>query len=284
MPDTAAHLRIGADPAALAQSEAVALARTSPRLDLHSLARPSYTDLSRECFVPVQLPAIPDSSSKPVQLTTQFVPRLSTASIRRVKLHALAELPSSSRSEVQEVHWVDKHSGFTHPASIAGPAELVLMQRRLLHRQEPQLAAQRALLSGGGVRPKYYTNPESGRKWAAPTDCPAEGYKGPYAVPEVNIDWGGLDAKPIKQRVCAETFDPNAPQQMCGHLSFVELDAVMAYKQAVAWWATGDDRHAKAAFEIVAAWTRNSSRWGVKTRNGPLEAAWGVAGEQRTPA
>jgi hypothetical protein len=162
---------------------------------------------------------------------------------------------------------------------MAGPAELVLMQRRLQARQQPQHAAQRALLSGGGVRPKYYIVPETGLKWAPPVDCPPEGYKGPYAIPEVNIDWGGIDAKPLDERVCSDSFDPEAPQNLCGHLSFVELDAVMAYKQAVAWWATDDDRHLRAAVDIVAAWGSNSSRWGVKTRNGPLEAAWGTASE-----
>jgi hypothetical protein len=94
----------------------------------------------------------------------------------------------------------------------------------------------------------------------------------------VELDWGGIDAKPPQRRVCAESFDPNAPPQLCGHLSFVELDAVMAYKQAVAWWATGDSRHASAALEIISAWSSNSSTWGMKTRNGPLEAGWGVAG------
>jgi hypothetical protein len=129
------------------------------------------------------------------------------------------------------------------------------------------------------VRPKYYTVPETGRRWAVPTDCPVAGYRGPYAVKEVQIDWGGVDAKPLQQRACAQSFDPNAPQQLCGHISFVELDAVMAYKQAVAWWATGDRRHAETALDIVAAWSGNDTRWGVRTRNGPLEGGWGVAGE-----
>lgn len=280
-PDTASHQRIGADPAAIAQSEAVALARTSKRLDLHPLTRPSYSHLQPSCFVPVQLPTFPADKSSAPEISTQFVPRLSGQDIRRVKVHALEQLPASTLAEVRKHQWVSEHSGFLHPAGLAGPAELVLMQQRLQRRVQPQYAAQRSLMTGAGVRPKYYTVPATGRKWAPPTDCPVAGYKGPYAVPEVNIDWAGVDADyaASQKHVCAETFDPNAPQQLCGHLSFVELDAVMACKQAVAWWATGDSRHSANAAEIVAAWARNSSRWGVKTRNGPLEAAWGIASE-----
>lgn len=277
--DPAPHLRIGHDPTAMAQSEAIALARTSRRDDLHPMSRPRFMDLREECFVPVQIPSIPFDSSKPVEVTTQFVPRLSTASIKRVKLHAFQQLPESVKELVGTLHSVDKRSGFVHPASVAGPAELALMQKRLQHKVQPQYAAQRMLLTGGGVRPKYYTNPETGRKWAPPTECSPEGYKGPYAIRDIDIDWGGTDAKPLSQRMCADSFDPNAPQHMCGHLSFVELDAVMAYKQAVAWWATGDRRHAKTAIDIIAAWTRSNSHFGMKTRNGPLEAGWGIAGE-----
>jgi hypothetical protein len=279
VPDTDSHQRIGADLAAVAQSEAVALARTTRRVDLHHTTRPMFEDLHPDCFVPVQLPSIPANQSNPVEISTQYAPKLSTADIRRIKAHALEQLPASMRARIADLQWVHHNSGFTHPASLAGPAELVLLQQRLQNRQQPQLAAQRALLSGGGVRPKYYTVPETGRRWAVPTDCPVAGYRGPYAVKEVQIDWGGVDAKPLQQRACAQSFDPNAPQQLCGHISFVELDAVMAYKQAVAWWATGDRRHAETALDIVAAWSGNDTRWGVRTRNGPLEGGWGVAGE-----
>jgi hypothetical protein len=272
------HRRLIADHNTVAQSEAIALARTTSRVDLHAVSRPSFVGSPPQCFVPVQLPAIPDSSSKPVDVTTQFAPRLTPSDIKLVKAQAMQQLPPSISHKVKQLSWVDKRSGFTHPASIAGPAELVLMQHRLDAKQQPQYAAQRSLLTGGGVRPKFYTHPESGRKWAPPIDCPPEGYKGPYAIPEVELDWGGIDAKPPQRRVCAESFDPNAPPQLCGHLSFVELDAVMAYKQAVAWWATGDSRHASAALDIISAWSSNSSTWGMKTRNGPLEAGWGVAG------
>lgn len=280
VPETTSRQRVGADLAARAQSEAVAMARTTRRLDLHPSARPSWEDLHPSCFVPVQLPAVPHNSSLPVQVTTQFVPKFSTDDIRRIKAHALDQLPVSTSSRITDLQWVHHSSSFRHPASIAGPAELVLMQQRLQDGQQPQLAAQRALLSGGGVRAKVYRVPETGRPWAAPTDCPVAGYKGPYAVRHVEIDWGGLDAKPLQERLCAASFDPNAPQQLCGHLSFVELDAVMAYKQAMAWWATGDSRHAQTALDIVAAWSSSNARWGVRTRNGPLEGAWGVAGGQ----
>ena len=277
VPDTTSRQRVGADLAARAQSEAVAMARTTRRLDLYPSARPSWDDLHPSCFAPVQLPAVPHNSSLPVQVTTQFVPKLSTDDIRRIKAHALEQLPVSTSSRIADLQWVHHNSSFRHPASIAGPAELVLMQQRLQDGQQPQLAAQRALLSGGGVRAKVYRVPETGRTWAAPTDCPVAGYKGPYAVKAVEIDWGGVDAKRAE---CAESFDPNAPHQLCGHLSFVELDSVMAYKQAMAWWATNDSRHAQTALDIVAAWSSSNARWGVRTRNGPLEGAWGVAGGQ----
>lgn len=282
---TERNQRLGTDLAAVAQSEVVALARTTKRFDLHPMSRPGFDSLRAACFVPVRLPAIPANSSQPVDISTQFVPKLSTPDIKDIKLHAMEQLPQANRAEFEHLHWVNSTSGFIHPAAIAGPAELVLMQKRLAGKRQPQYAAQRSLLTGAGVRPKYYNSPETGRKWAAPTDCSPQGYKGPYAVPVVDIDWGGLDVKHTgKGQRCADTFDPNAPQQMCGHLSFVELDAVMAYKQAVAWWATGDARHAQAAIDIIAAWAGNSTHWGVKTRNGPLEAGWGVAGESLNAA
>lgn len=277
-PETNSNLRIGADPAALAQSEAVALARTTRRTDLHSLARPGFQHLHPRCLVPVRLPVFPLNSNSHVEVMTQFVPRISSQDIRRIKSRAMEHLPVHTRVKIQKLQWVDEVSGFVHPAALAGPTELVLMQERLHSKQQPQYAAQRALVTGGGVRPKFYTNLQTGRKWAPPTDCPPEGYRGPFAVPDVDIDWGGLDAKPPKKKMCAETFDPNAPQHMCGHLSFVELDATMAYKQAMAWWTTGDKRYAEAALDIIAAWAGNRTHWGVKTRNGPLEAGWGVAG------
>ena len=263
--------------AAVAQSDAVALARTSTRDDLHPMAQPNFDHLHSKCFVPVQLPAIPQSSKDPVLLSTHFAPRISTEDIRLVKAQAAEHLPSSIKNKTQQLQSVSKVSGFVHPAALAGPAELMLMQERLQQQKQPQWAAQRSLLSGGGVRPKFYSVPGTGRKWAPPTDCPPEGYRGPYAVREIDIDWGGADFRPVQQRPCAKSFDPHAPQQLCGHLSLVELDAVMAYKQAVAWWATGDSRHAQIALNITTAWARTNSHQGVKYRNGPLEAGWATA-------
>jgi hypothetical protein len=45
-----------------------------------------------------------------------------------------------------------------------------------------------------------------------------------------------------------------APQSICGHVAFIELDAQMSYKQALAWWATGDERYANNALRIIDAW------------------------------
>jgi hypothetical protein len=60
-------------------------------------------------------------------------------------------------------------------------------------------------------------------------------------------------------------------------VAFVELDAQMAYKQAVAHALTGNESYALNALDIVDAWARHNKHWGLQDENGPLEAAWGVA-------
>jgi len=51
----------------------------------------------------------------------------------------------------------------------------------------------------------------------------------------------------------------------------------MAYRQAVAYAATGDERHAKKAMHIIQAWATTNKEFGPEDRNGPLEAAWGCS-------
>ena len=73
---------------------------------------------------------------------------------------------------------------------------------------------------------------------------------------------------------CPANYPANAPSYMCGHYSFVEIDATMSYRSALAYVATGDERYAQQAMGAVAAWARNNSVFGLSERNGPLEAAW----------
>lgn len=73
---------------------------------------------------------------------------------------------------------------------------------------------------------------------------------------------------------CPANYPKDAPLTQCGHYAFVELDATMAYKNAVAYAATGDERFAVRAMEAVQAWARTNKVFGLAERNGPLEAAW----------
>eukprot|EP00878_Enallax_costatus_P046268 GHUV01056038.1.p1 GENE.GHUV01056038.1~~GHUV01056038.1.p1 ORF type:complete len:102 (+),score=2.77 GHUV01056038.1:212-517(+) len=55
----------------------------------------------------------------------------------------------------------------------------------------------------------------------------------------VQIRYGGSDASGT---VCPSNYPPTAPQDQCGHESFVELDGQMAYKMAIAYHVTNDTR------------------------------------------
>lgn len=48
----------------------------------------------------------------------------------------------------------------------------------------------------------------------------------------------------------------------------------MAYKYAMAYAANGDARHARQALAIIAGWVRTNKVFGLKGKNGPLEAGW----------
>jgi hypothetical protein len=52
------------------------------------------------------------------------------------------------------------------------------------------------------------------------------------------------------------------------------LPSTMALKQATAFHATGDARHAVNAFAIIKAWAETNKSWDLIGQNGPLEAGW----------
>jgi hypothetical protein len=47
-------------------------------------------------------------------------------------------------------------------------------------------------------------------------------------------------------------------------------DAQMAYKQALAFAATGDEAHAETAQRIMEGWATVNKAWGLQYENGPL--------------
>jgi hypothetical protein len=85
--------------------------------------------------------------------------------------------------------------------------------------------------------------------------------------------YGGINDP--SQGQCAANYPPGAPLHICGHVSFVELDGQMSYKQALAFWATGGVRHARTALRIMSGWAAVNKVFGpAMDGNGPLEAAW----------
>lgn len=81
-------------------------------------------------------------------------------------------------------------------------------------------------------------------------------------------------------RACPTNYPPFAPLGICGHISFVEMDSQMVYKQALAFHATKDPRYAQNAFAIITAWANANKQFGGQ--NGPLEAGWGLAAMARS--
>lgn len=77
---------------------------------------------------------------------------------------------------------------------------------------------------------------------------------------------------------CPPNYPASASLPACGHTSFVELDSAMAYKYALGYAATGDERYAQRAAEILRAWASTNREFGVPTANGPLEASWWAGG------
>lgn len=48
----------------------------------------------------------------------------------------------------------------------------------------------------------------------------------------------------------------------------------MAYKSAMAYVVTKDERYAELAVNATQAWATTNKYFGLSDRNGPLEAAW----------
>jgi hypothetical protein len=156
------------------------------------------------------VPAFSSSNQTTEALNTmyQVVPVMTKNLIRRVKTAALMQAAASqqpgtpaadslqvslpepgsnttsngSSIEVDFMAWSSIHavSGFRHPATCAGAAELAFMLRQLRKGAEPQASALHSLLTGLRVPPKVL-NPVSG--WSPPTDCSPDNYTGPYQMP-----------------------------------------------------------------------------------------------------
>lgn len=86
--------------------------------------------------------------------------------------------------------------------------------------------------------------------------------------------WGGGEED---TSVCPPNYPVYAPRGICGHVSFVEMDSQMLYKQALAYYTTKDERYAQNVFAVVNAWASTNKGWGMPSQNGPLEAGWGIA-------
>ncbi|KAF8067393.1 MER3 [Scenedesmus sp. PABB004] len=301
--------------AATADAAQQAVAASTPRGDLAGdLAwPPRYYFGSCTSQLSAQVPVF-DGASRSVWVKAFPVPALPGDLIQRVKAKVYAGLPQAVRDDIGRMRTYSAASGFQvcvvcaharcaeaarprgrrlaaaapsaprpprraaqHPVAGPGPVELAVMRYRLAAGGRVAVAARDSLLTGAGVRPKVRVNPD-GSTWAPPTSTPGDGYFGPLPMPKAAMRWGGADAAP---GTCPPNYPARAPAGACGHVSFVELDAQMAYKLALAWHATGDDRHARKAFQILDAWAGANREWGVRWENGPLEAGWGVAAMAR---
>lgn len=100
-----------------------------------------------------------------------------------------------------------------------------------------------------------------------------------FACFNARCRWGGWEESTT---MCPANYPKFAPLGICGHISFVEMDAQMVYKQALAYYATKDTRYAQNVFSTVSAWASTNTAWGLSSQNGPLEAGWGVAAMARS--
>lgn len=220
----------------------------------------------------VQLPSFSLDAAGRTQmpaLQIQAVPALTKDVIRRVKDRAIQLGSKTLRAKYAALNSINAASGFRHPGGFASAAELAAMQTKLAVGGQPQAAARDSLLKGTGVPPKVYPG-----GWYFRTDCPAD-YSlttGPLPMAKLEADYGGTA---IDQSACPAKYPGGAPRSLCGHISFVEADGMMAYKQALAYFATGDQRYASQSAAILTAWSSSNTVFGLRNKNGPLEAAWG---------
>ncbi|KAF6262671.1 chondroitin AC/alginate lyase [Scenedesmus sp. NREL 46B-D3] len=281
------HLPAAAAAAAAAAAQPAAnVASDIPRNDLDPtggyLSSPPAYPYST-CGIPSQVASVPAftlvNGRTEYTLANFAVPRLNKTLIQRVKSAAQARLPSSVRSSIASMRSVHSASGIIHPGSGAGAVELALLLSRLSSGSAVQLAAKSTLIDGTGVLPKNRAA-NGGGVWAPPTNCPVTGYQsaGSLAMPNMQVRYSGINAAGIN---CSAAYDARAPTTICGHISFVEMDAQMVYKMALAWYATGDSRYASQVLSIVNAWAAINKDWGWHWENGPLEAGWGIAAMAR---
>ncbi|WIA13695.1 hypothetical protein OEZ85_007252 [Tetradesmus obliquus] len=253
---------------------AAALPPKPARPDLE--ATPSITYPASSSSNTALLPTFGGSPAN-VTYVEQAVPKLDKQTIQRVKAAAIAALPADLQASIKSIKTVGP-SGFQHPSCMVSPAELAVMKDRLNNGQQPQTMAKDALLTG-----KYYAfdakiaAPKSFKGWVLPYDTPATGYAGPYPIEKVCIGYGGSTSLTSFPPVGAAANLPKEAGSSYQHLAFVELDSTMAIKQATAFHATGDSRHAVNAFAIIKAWAATNKSWDLIGQNGPLEAAWGIA-------
>jgi hypothetical protein len=140
--------------------------------------------------------------------------------IKKVKaaaMNALRENPGTAEiaTTYDRLRFVDSTANLIHPGGVAGPAELSLMLYRVKNGQQPTITARDNMLSGRDVPKKIYPG-----GFFPPVDTP-QTYSGPYAMPNVQADYGGVGNSEIPP---PPNYPANAPKPQAAHISFVELD------------------------------------------------------------
>lgn len=69
--------------------------------------------------------------------------------------------------------------------------------------------------------------------------------------------YNGFSLESIKD--CPKNLPRGVPAGQCAHIALVELDARQAYKQAVAFWATGNYKYAQTTLKIIDAWSTTNT-------------------------
>lgn len=238
------------------------------------------------CVAKVQVLVPTFTVPQAVSYTSVTAPQLTGTQIQRVKARGLSmtyKIAGSLRRAVMRMRVAGRRTAvaatsFAHPSALMSPAEVALMQQRLSASISPQTGARDSLLTGATVPPKFYRF-NATVVWSPPVDTPVSWSPGPYAMAKVATKYGGWEVTPP---ACPANYPAFAPRGICGHISFVEMDGQMMYKQALAYLATKDLRYAQNAFAIANAWANTNKAWGVSSENGPLEAGWGIASMARS--
>lgn len=114
------------------------------------------------------------------------MPELTPTIIAEVKRAAINAAPGYVRKRYRQLRPViSRESGFLHPATFAGPAELALMQAGIERGEQTATAAKATLLTGKGVPQKLYSD-----GWGARTDTPLAGFEGPMPMRKLELGWG----------------------------------------------------------------------------------------------